>query len=104
MILKDPVFCRDFISKGIGQMFRFKPATIVFVFDKEQYVPLHMWFVFFPIDVAYLNDKHEVVEMIENFRPFSYYNPKMRAKYVVEFPPGVIEEERLKLGNKILFN
>ncbi|MBS3113227.1 DUF192 domain-containing protein [Candidatus Woesearchaeota archaeon] len=103
MRLEDPIFCRDLISKGIGQMFRFKPAIMVFVFDEEQRVPLHMWFVFFPIDVVYLDSRHNIVELVENLKPFSYYNPKNKAKYVVEFSAGTIYSERLVVGNKIIF-
>ena len=103
MRLENPVICRDLISKGLGLMFKRKPETMVFVFDKEQKVPLHMMFVFFPIDVVYLDSRFNIVELVKELKPFRYYNPQHVAKYVVEFPVGTIEEERLKLGNKVIF-
>jgi len=50
-----------------------------------------MCFVFFPIDVAFLDSKQRVVEIKENFRPFTLYNPKRKAKYVIELCSGTIE-------------
>ncbi len=85
-------------------MFRSKPVTMVFVFDKEQCVPLHMMFVFFPIDVAYLDTNFNIIELVEDLKPFRYYNPYSKAKYVVELPQGTIEKEELELGKKIIFS
>ena len=103
MRLENPLICRDFLLKALGQMFRFKPQTMVFLFKKEQKVPLHMLFVFFPIDVVYLDSNYKIVELKENLKPFRFYFPKHKAKFVVEFPVGTIKEERLIIGNKIIF-
>ena len=39
-----------------------------------------MFFVFFPIDVLFLDKNKKVVELKENFKPFSIYFPKNKAK------------------------
>ena len=75
------VLCRNkkilkgIISKAIGLMFSKKITNIGYVFDfnKERRVDLHMFFVFFPIDVLFLDKNKRVVEIKENLTPFSIY-------------------------------
>lgn len=38
-------------------MFTLKPKTLIFVNKKEMPVSIHMFFVFYPIDVAWLDKK-----------------------------------------------
>lgn len=79
-------------------MFRFRKPDfgLVFDFDKEQLTPLHMWFVFFPIDVLFLDKNNKVVDIKKNFKPFAYYSPKAKSKYVVELPVGMIGKTKNK--------
>jgi len=85
-------------SKARGLMFS-KKKNIIMVFNKEKRIPLHMWFVFYPIDVLFLNKNKKIVEIKKNFRPFSFYTSKNKAKYVVE----LTEKHNFKIGNKIDF-
>jgi len=62
-----------------------------------------MFFVFYPIDVLFLDKNKIVVEMKENFAPFSFYNPKNKSKYIIELPKNTIKETKTKLGDKIEF-
>ncbi len=96
-------FCRSSFSKCLGLMFRLKPSVLIFEFDKEQKVPLHMLFVFFPIDVIYLDSAKKVVELKENFRPFSFYSPSIKSKYVIELPAGSIKSSGTKKGHTLAF-
>ncbi|MDK2849426.1 MAG: uncharacterized protein PWP03_836 [Candidatus Woesearchaeota archaeon] len=83
-----------------GLMFTFKMKhPLVFAFNKERRVPLHMFFVFYPIDVIYLDSKKTVVEMKENFKPFTKYNPKHKAKYVIEVENGFINSKNIQLND-----
>ena len=82
IISKKFKICKGIFSKSLGLMFKIKAKTLIFIFKKEEFVPLHMIFVFFPIDVLFLNKNKEVIEIKQNFKPFSFYNPKNRAKYV----------------------
>ena len=63
-----------------------------------------MIFVFFPIDVIYLNKNKKVIEMKSNFRPFTFYSPKKNAKYVIELPKGTIKKSRTSMGDIISFS
>ena len=79
--------CKSWLSRVRGLMFS-KPRTLVFVFDREARIALHMWFVFFPIDLAFLDSNFRVVEVKLNFKPFTTYVPNSKAKYIIEAPAG----------------
>lgn len=61
-----------------------------------------MFFVFYLIDVVYLNSDKEIVELKPYFRPFSVYFPKNKARYVLELPAGYIREYSLAIGNEYM--
>ena len=86
-------------GKARGLMFSRK-KNLVFVFDKEQRIGLHMLFVFFPIDVLFLDKDKRIVEIKKNFRPFSFYKSREKAKYVVEIAKG---KKKYKIKEKIKF-
>lgn len=81
-----------------GLMFsrRIKNECLIFVFKKPRIVSLHMAFVFFAIDVLYLNAKKEVVEIKRNFKPFTAFVPVEKAKYVIELPNNSTKKVKLK--------
>lgn len=79
------IVCNSPWSKARGLMFSSK-KSLVFAFDKDKHVPLHMMFVFFPIDVYYLNANKQVIEVKKNFKPFTFYTPKNKARFVLEVP------------------
>jgi len=95
--------CDSVLSKAVGLMFRRKimDEAYLFTFPRAQRVSLHMLFVLFPIDVLFLDDEKRVVEIKENFRPFTFYFPKRKAKYVIELPAG--RAEGTKVGDRIEF-
>jgi len=94
---------KSLISKAIGLMFSMNPKNLIFIFKNERIVPLHMFFVIFPIDVLFLDKNRKVVDLKENFRPFTFYTPKAKAKYVVELPKGTIKKSKTKLNDIISF-
>lgn len=91
------------ISKAIGLMFSMNPKNLVFIFKKEKIVPLHMFFVIFPIDVLFLDKNKKVVDLKENFRPFTSYTPRAKSKYVIELPKGVIKKTNTRINDTISF-
>ncbi len=103
VLANDVEFCRSIFSKAFGLMFRkkIKDRALVFVFGEEQPVPLHNMFVFQVIDVLFLDGKKHVVEIKRNFRPFTLYNPKKKAKYVIELPCGAAK--KVAPGDTITF-
>ncbi len=68
----------------------------MFVFDEEKRIGLHMWFVFFPIDVLFLDREKRIVELKKDFKPFTFYKSKEKVKYVVE----LTEPHNYKVGDK----
>jgi uncharacterized membrane protein (UPF0127 family) len=102
VIIEKAKLCRSVFSKAFGFMFRFKKPDYarVFIFNKERRADLHMLFVFFPIDVLFLDKNKKVADIKKNFMPFSYYMPKSKAMYVIELPVGVIG--KTAMGDKVL--
>ena len=95
--------CRTPFQKLMGLMFSSSPKTLVFEFNKERKESLHMFFVFFPIDVIFLDRDKKVVETLENFRPCRVYFPRKKAKYIIESKQGTIKRTKTILGDNIQF-
>lgn len=94
------LLCESPLSKFIGLMFS-KQKTLIFKFDKEKLIALHMFFVFYPIDILFLNKNKTVVDKKENFRPFTFYKSKKKAMYAIELP--AIKKTNTEIGDKIEF-
>ncbi|MBW2990345.1 DUF192 domain-containing protein [Candidatus Woesearchaeota archaeon] len=103
VIIKKAKICKNVFCKAFGFMFRFKKPdkALVFIFKSERRADLHMLFVFFPIDVLFLDKNKKVVDIKKDFKPFSYYAPRVKAEFVVEVPVGRIKNT--KLGDGIVF-
>ena len=86
-------------SQALGLMFR-KKQNLVMIFKKEKQISLHMFFVFYPIDVLIVNKNKKIVEIKRNFKPFTFWNSKKKGKYIVElaFP------SEYKLGEQLKFS
>jgi uncharacterized membrane protein (UPF0127 family) len=82
--------CESITSKAIGLMFSRRNADfgLIFAFKREAKASLHMFFVFYPIDVIFLDKNLKIVEIKEDFRPFTTYHPKQKANYLIELPNG----------------
>ncbi|MEK6876377.1 MAG: DUF192 domain-containing protein [Nanoarchaeota archaeon] len=103
IIAENAKLCRNIFSKSLGLMFALKPKPLIFIFKKEKIITLHMLFVFYPIDVLFLDKNKVVVEIKENLMPFSFYTPKNKAQYILELPQGAIKKTKTKIGDKIEF-
>jgi uncharacterized protein len=93
------VRCDTFWKRGRGLMFRRKLAedeAYLFVERRESVAQaaIHMFFVFFPIAVLWLDRDKRVVDMVlaRPFRP--YYAPDSPAQYYVEGHPSLLERVR----------
>ena len=62
-----------------------------------------MIFVFYPIDVLFLDKNKIVVDKKENFRPFTFCNSRKKSQYAVELPNGIIKKTKTEMGDKIKF-
>jgi len=71
---------------------------LVFVLDSESKIgaSIHMMFVFFAIDVLFLDRNKKVVDVVEGLRPFTpNCTPKKAAKYFIELPAGKAKGTRV---------
>lgn len=96
--------CDGLLSKFIGLMLSLKQKnSLIFKFNKEQIISLHMIFVFYPIDVLFLNKNRIVVDKKESFRPFAFCKSRKKAMYAIELPNRVIKKTKTEIGDKIEF-
>ena len=90
--------CKTMLQQARGLMFR-KQTNLLFMLKRPKIVPLHMFFVFYPIDVIYLDEEMKIVELKENFKPFTMYNPKIPAKKILELKNGTISASKSETGD-----
>ncbi len=103
ILSKRAIRCSSSFSKALGLMFSRKSKTLLFIFEKEKIVSLHMFFVLFPIDVIYLDRNKKVVQMRKNFKPFRILIAKKPARYIMELPDKTIDRTDTRLGDIISF-
>lgn len=104
VLVNQKKMCKSEWCKAKGLMFskKIKDKGLIFVFDKMRRAGLHMFFVFFPIDVLFLDENMVVVDMKEHFKPFMFYTPRKRVKYIIELPDSTIKKTLTKVGDKIV--
>ena len=92
------------LSRSMGLMFS-KPeqAALVLKFDREELISLHMMFVFYPIDIIFVNKRKRVVDIKVNLRPFDTYVSGRKAMYAIEVPAGTVRRTKTGVGDEIVF-
>ena len=45
----------------------------------------------------------KVVEIKQNFNPWTTYHPKIKSKYIIELPNNAIKKSKTKIGDVIEF-
>lgn len=104
VISSNPKICKTYFSKLRGLMFRkkFKNFDSLIMINKKETKhnsAIHMFFVFYPISIIWLNNEHIIVDK-KRFYPFHpLYVPKLKAKYILELP--IEKGETLNIGDKI---
>ena len=101
VLINQADICSSWWSKAKG-LIGSNPRTLVFTFNKEKKVRLHMIGVGFPIDVIFLNKQKEIVEVKKNLKPFQFYTAIYPAKYVIESPKGLANQ--VSLGETLTFS
>jgi uncharacterized protein len=94
---------RSLWGKARGLMFS-RHLDLVFEFPSERNVPLHMLFVFHPIDVVFLDDNKKVVELRKDLQPWSFYSPKNRSRWVIELKAGAVRSSKTTIGDTLVFD
>ena len=87
--------CKSFFSKFRGLMFS-KKKELLFVFDEEKRRSVHMFFVFYNLNIVFL-DKNSIIKDIKCLKPFQVCFPKCKIKYIFETPYPI----DLKIGDKL---
>ncbi|MFH0905868.1 MAG: DUF192 domain-containing protein [archaeon] len=95
-----------FLKRAIGLMFHNKKKfNYALVFDLERITKtgasLHMFFVFFKINVLFLDSSKRIVEIKKDFMPFETYSPKKPARYIIEIPTSF---KNYKISHKLEWN
>ena len=77
--------CDNFFTKFRGLMFS-KKKNLIFNLNKESRINsiVHTFFVFYTIDVYWLDENKNIVDFRLNVKPFTIKIPKKRAKYIIE--------------------
>ena len=94
VIAKEVRLADTYLLKLRGLMFenrgRFNYALVFDLRGEHKFsASIHMLFVFFPIDVLYLDKNRKVVQVVRNLKPFTpLFVPQKQSAYIVEIPAG----------------
>ncbi|TAL52942.1 MAG: DUF192 domain-containing protein [Nanoarchaeota archaeon] len=103
VLMPKSAIMRSYFQKSTGLMLRTKvEKALVFPYGAPKKMAIHMFLVFVPIDIIFLNDKNRVVEIAENIIPFSFYLSKNKASTFIELPKGAAHGSRV--GDLIKIN
>jgi uncharacterized protein len=90
-----------FLKRFKGLMFKIKPIV-----DKAIILSpcnsIHMFFMFFPIDVVFLDDQNKILYLKEHVKPWTVIFPIKNAKSALELPAGTISTYSIKKGDLII--
>jgi hypothetical protein len=104
LVLSEAEVADSFWKRFRGLMLRRKfprGGTLLFKFKKPGRYSIHMFFMWFPIDLVYLDPSFRVVETRERLKPWRVYRPKNKSQYLLELPAGTISGLKIKIGQKI---
>ena len=100
VLARQITLCDTFWKRGLGLMFRrgLRVDEVYIFVEKQESVALtaiHMFFVFFPLAVLWLNSERVVVDaaLAKPFRP--HYAPSRPARYFIEGHPTLLAAVRV---------
>lgn len=101
-ILGPVKFADNFISRFKGLMFKNKlESGLVLKIPAgrgKRGSAIHMFFMRIPLDVIFLNENREVVDMA-SLEPWNMYTPLKPARYVIELEEGSIIKSSTQIGD-----
>lgn len=80
---------------------------MLFVFDTTERWSIWMKDMHFAIDILWLNDQKQVVDIKHSVSPETYpqaFRPLLPARYVLELPAGTAEAANIHIGDSAAFN
>lgn len=105
-VLVQARWCSTYLCRLRGLTFRrslLDGQGLLLVNPKQDRVSasIHMWMVFFPLGVLWLDDQRRVVDKIMAL-PWRIYFPKQAARYILEASPVILD--RVELGDELVWN
>lgn len=89
-------------AKGLGGRWGLaQDEGMLFIFDSDAKHQFWMKDMRFAIDILWLSDKGEVVDIRESISPSTYpavFAPNSPARYVLELPAGFAKENEVSVG------
>ncbi|RME53750.1 DUF192 domain-containing protein [Candidatus Woesearchaeota archaeon] len=99
-IAKDVKPCNNPLAQARGNMFRTAPKNLLFTFPTPRRVTIHMFFVFFPLHIIYLDEQNNVIDKA-HLRPFQWHTPSAPAKRVLELASNNSHASTIKTGDTL---
>lgn len=62
---------------------------------------IHTWFMRFPIDVVFVDEKMKVSAVHENLGAWKMTSPFLKAQSVFELPAGTLKSNPVELGDEL---
>jgi len=62
---------------------------------------VHTFGMTFPVDVIFLDHEGRVLEVAANLSPGGHSGPVKEAQYVLEVPPGTVEDTHTRVGDEM---
>lgn len=87
----------DRLAGLIGK--KFSPDLDGMVFDRCN--AIHSFFMHFPIDVIFADEKYRVLKTVRSFPPWRPFLACRKAFYVIELPSGVIDSTATAIGDQL---
>ena len=93
---------KNIFSQAFGLRFK-KQQNLIFDFKTERKEIIDMFFVFYPIDIIFLDENKKITELKENFRPWKIYKMKNKARFMLELKDGTISNNNVRMQQVVVF-
>ncbi|ENN95661.1 hypothetical protein J422_06613 [Methanocaldococcus villosus KIN24-T80] len=94
------IIADNIIKRALGLMLRdIKDKAMLFLYKRRK-VSIHTFFMFYPIDVVFI-DNYRVVDAVR-LNPWSYYKSKEYSTAMLEYKCREIEPKKL-IGEIVIF-
>ncbi len=93
-------------EKGLSQTKKIPHDGMVFIFPHSGIYSFWMKDMNYPIDILWVNEKFEIVEIRENVYPGTYpevFTPQKESIYVLETSAGFVEQHGIQITDTIRF-
>lgn len=100
IISKKAQIIKSIFLQFVGLRFS-KQKDLIFQFRTERHLTIDMFFVFYPIDLIFLDENKKVIELKNCLKPFSFYRTKNKVMYFLELKKGIIKDNNIKLNDDV---